>query len=300
MITAAQVKSLREKTGAGMMDCKKALQEADGDLDAAIKALRERGIAQAAKRADRVAAEGRVAACISEDGHAGALVELNCETDFVAKNADFGAFVQSLVSHVLANDSGGESGIGAGTLAATGKTVAESVTELIGVMGEKIDARRHARIDAAPGAALGSYVHPGDRIAVVIELMGVDGAEPAALQTVLRDVAMQIASMQPAFATRDDVDDAWLQQEREIAMTQAKELGKPENITERIAEGKVSARLKDVCLVDQIFVKSTGKQTVAQYLADAGKAAGAPALAVGRFIRFQLGEGVDAMAKSEG
>ncbi len=298
MITAAQVKSLREKTGAGMMDCKKALQDSDGDVDVAVKVLREKGIAQAAKRADRVAVEGRVAARIVEDGTVGALVELNCETDFVAKNEDFGAFVDTLIDHVLSENPG--SAFGDSVMAPAGKTVGENVTELMVVMGEKIQARRFARLEAAPGAALGSYVHPGDRIAVAVELQGVDGADPAALHTLLRDVAMQIASMQPLFATRDEVDPAWLQQEREIAVTQAKETGKPEKVQERIAEGKLASRLKDVCLADQIFVKSSGKQTVAQYLSEAGKAAGAPALGIAGFVRFQLGESLDAAGESEG
>lgn len=299
-ITAAQVKALRGKTGAGMMDCKKALQESDGDLDAAVKILREKGIAQAAKRADRVAAEGRVGARIGGDGSVGVLVELNCETDFVARNDTFGAFVDTLLDHIVAADPGGPEALAGSTLGTTGQSVAHSVTELTALIGEKVQARRYAHLAASSGCALGSYVHPGDRIAVLIELQGAAGADGPSLETILRDVALQIASMSPAFATRDEVDAQWLAQEQDIAMTQAREMGKPENVLERIAEGKVRARLKEMCLADQVFVKSTSKQTVAQYVAEAGKAAGAPELAVSRFIRFQLGEGVEATVGSEG
>lgn len=287
------VKALRETTGAGMMDCKKALQETGGDMDAAIQALREKGAAQAAKRAGRTAAEGRVAARIAADGRTAALVELNCETDFVARNDAFAAFVDVLAAHVLEADPGGDSALGASTISATGQTVDASVTELTAVLGEKTVARRYARLVAGKGCALGSYVHPGDRIAVVVELQGAVGGDADAIATILRDLAMQVASMAPLFATEAEVPEAWLKQEQDIAMVQAQESGKPENVLARIAEGKVKARLKEVCLVDQVFVKAAKKETVGQYVSQAGKAAGAPDLAVSRFIRFQLGEGID-------
>ena len=292
MVTASQVKALREKTGAGMMDCKKALSEANGDMDEAEKILREKGIAQAAKRAGRTAAEGRVSARIAEDGATGVLVEVNCETDFVARNNEFGGFVDVLATHVLGADPGGDGALGGSAITATGKSVDESLTELTAVLGEKMVARRYARFEAGSGSALGSYVHPGDRVAVVVELQNAGGADAAARDVILRDVAMQIASMHPLYATKADVPAEWFAREQEIAVVQAKESGKPENVLDRITEGKVKARLKDVCLVDQVFVKAAKKETVGQYVSQAGKAAGAPDLAVARFARFQLGEGL--------
>ena len=238
---------------------------------------------------------GRVAARISEDGRTGALVELNCETDFVARNDAFGTFVDILADHVMVADPGGDGALAGSSVAATGKTVAESLTDLTAVLGEKMEARRYSRLEAANGGVLGSYVHPGDRIAVIVELANAGDTDASDLQAVLRDVAMQICSMGPQFATARDVPEAWLAQEREIAMGQARELGKPENILERIADGKVKARLKEVCLNDQKFVRDTkGKQTVAEYVRESGKGAGAPDLAVSRFARFELGEGVQA------
>ena len=293
-ITASQVKTLREQTGAGMMDCKNALVECAGDGDAALKWLREKGIAQAEKRAGRVAAEGRVAARISDDGRVGALIEINCETDFVARNDEFGAFVDTLLAHVLAADPGSQEAFEASTLEATGKNVADSMTEFSGKIGEKLVARRYARVEAGPGCALGSYVHTLDHgTAVIAELKNVGDADATALAPILKDVAMQVTSMAPRFATDDDVDPVWRANELDVAMGKAREAGKPDNLLEKIATGMVQAQLKEVCLTAQKFVKES-KQTVAKYVTEAGKAAGAPDLAVSRFVRFQRGEGLDA------
>ena len=271
-ITAAMVKELRETTGAGMMDCKKALAATDGDKEKAIDWLREKGISKAEKKAGRVAAEGAVAAYVSEDAKIGVLVEINCETDFAAGNEQFRALEKKIAEHIAKANPADLDALSASEL--DGKTVATLITEATATIGEKISLRRFVRYESTGHIA--SYIHMGGKIGVLLDLTGGD----AALGT---DVAMQIAAANPLAIDRSGVDASALEHEKEVLRKQALEEGKPEKIVDKMVEGRINKYYKEVCLTEQIFVKDSEK-TVADVLGD---------VKVTAFTRYQLGEGIE-------
>lgn len=272
-ITAAMVKELRELTGAGMMDCKKALTETNGDKQKAIDFLREKGIAKAAKKAGRIAAEGVVAAFVDEAAKVGAVVEVNCETDFVANTDKFHALADKVAKHIMAENPADMDALNASML--DGKSVADFIKEAIANIGEKIDIRRFARYETEAGR-IASYIHMGGKIGVLVELSG-GTAELG------KDISMQIAAANPACVNRSQVDPAALEHEREVLKKQALEEGKPEKIVEKMVEGRINAYYKEVCLLEQPFVKEP-KQSVEKVLGG---------VEVARFARYQLGEGIE-------
>ena len=271
-VTAAMVKDLREKTGAGMMDCKKALAETDGDMQKAIDYLREKGIAKAAKKSGRIAAEGAVAAYVSKDEKIGVVVEVNCETDFAAKNEQFRALEKQIAETIAEKnpkdlDALNEIKIG-------GKKISDLVTEATATIGEKISIRRFTRYTTE--GRIASYIHLGGKIGVLVDLTG-------GTVDLGKDVAMQIAASNPLAVDRDGVPTEELEHEKEVLRKQALEEGKPEKIIERMVEGRIKKFYQEVCLVEQVFVKDPDK-TVKDIL---GKTK------VNRFVRYQLGEGIE-------
>lgn len=274
-ITAALVKELRERTGAGMMDCKKALSAVEGDMDKAIDFLREKGLAAAAKKAGRIAAEGVVGSFISADGKIGAVVEVNCETDFVAKTDNFKALVEKIAAHIVATKPADLEALMASEL--DGQTVEALVTASVAKIGEKISVRRFALYEA-PEGVVAAYIHGGGKIGVLVEFKG-GNAELG------KDVAMHIAAANPAYLDRTQVPAAELEHEKEVLSEQAKNEGKPEKIIEKMVLGRINKYYKEVCLIDQEFVKDPD-QSVGKLL----KANDAEVLA---FTRFQLGEGIE-------
>ncbi|HIQ40006.1 MAG TPA: elongation factor Ts [Sulfurivirga caldicuralii] len=274
-ITAAMVKTLRERTGAGMMDCKKALSETNGDMEAAVDLLRKKGMASADKKADRVAAEGIIAVAVSDDGKKAAIVEVNCETDFVAKGDDFQNFANAVAQVVL------ETGVVdpeqlAEQKLPSGQRVDEARRELIAKIGENVQIRRAELLQTENGR-IGVYRH-GDRIGVVVVMEGGD-------DTVVRDVAMHIAASKPAAISADDVPAEVIAREREIFTAQAKESGKPDNIIEKMIEGRINKFLKEITLLGQPFVKNPD-QTVEQLLKEMDAV-------VNQFARLEVGEGIE-------
>lgn len=274
-IKAADVKKLREITGVGMMDCKKALQEANGDLDAAVDILRKKGQKVAEKRASREANEGLVASALSDDGKQGALLELNCETDFVARNKEFGQLAEVLVRVALDKALDSVEALQNVEFAA-GRTVEQSLIEVTGKIGEKIAVRRVALLESADGRIV-SYIHPGSRLGVLVEMYGNGQVESAGT-----DVAMQVAAMNPIATTKDDVSESVKEKELEIARESARNEGKPDHIIDRIAHGKLERYFKDHVLVEQPFVKDSS-MSVKVMLQNAGAG-------VRQFVRFALGE----------
>jgi len=280
-ITAAQVNELRKSTGAGMLDCKKALEETGGDMEKAVDFLRKKGLAAAAKKAGRAATEGLVAAVINADGKSGALVEVNSETDFVAKNDKFQAFVADVANQVLAGAPADIDALMAqDSVKEPGKTVQITLNEAISVIGENLQIRRFARFESA--GLTGSYIHAGGKIGVLVELAGSGDLAPLA-----KDIAMHIAAAAPQAVRREEISTDVLDREKDIYRAKARETGKPENIIEKIIEGQVNKFYGEVCLLEQNFVKDPDK-TIQQIL----KAAGADAT-VTRFARFVLGEGLE-------
>ena len=271
-ITAALVKELREKTGAGMMDCKKALTAVDGDMEKAIDFLREKGIAKAEKKAGRVAAEGAVAAYVSEDAKIGAVVEINCETDFAAGNEQFKALTAKISKHIVETKPADLDALNNSEI--DGKKVSDLITEATATIGEKISLRRFACYETEGRVA--SYIHMGGKIGVLVELTAGDEA-------LGKDIAMQIAAAAPQAIDRAGVDAASLEHEKEVLRKQAEEEGKPANIIERMVEGRINKFYKEVCLNEQVFVKDSEK-TIKDVLGDAKVTA---------FTRFQLGEGIE-------
>ena len=255
-ITAAMVKELRETTGAGMMDCKKALTATDGDKAKAIDWLREKGISKAEKKAGRIAAEGAVAAYISDDAKVGVLVEVNCETDFAAGNEQFRSLEEKIAKHIAATNPADLDALNASEI--DGKTVAALITEATATIGEKISLRRFVRYETEGRVA--SYIHMGGKIGVLVDMTGGD-------EELGKDVAMQIAAAAPAAIDRSGVDAAALEHEKEVLRKQALEEGKPEKIVERMVEGRINKFYKEVCLNEQIFVKDSDK-TVKDILGD--------------------------------
>jgi elongation factor Ts len=282
-ITSEMIKSLREKTGAGMMDCKRALESSGGDMDAAIEYLRKKGAASGAKRADRSAKEGMIVTRVSEDGKRGVIVEVNCETDFVARSADFAAFANAVADAVATHNPASVERLM--DVQVGGKKVSELFNDLLAKVGEKIEIRRFKVVDTADGT-ISAYTHLGNKIGVLVELTGMSAATlPAG-----RDVAMQVAAMNPLVISRDQLDKTLIDREQDIYKTQAANEGKPAHIAEKIAAGRLEKYYQEVALLEQTFIKDSGK-TVRDYLADAGKASG-QTISVRRFQRFHLGEEV--------
>ena len=278
-ITASDVNKLRTLTGVGMMDCKKALTETNGDFDAAVKLLREKGAAVAAKRADKAANQGIVAAKTSECGCAIALVEVNCETDFVARNEDFGKFVDHVAETALASD------------ADPAETLKEELVAKIAAIGEKIEIRRSARFTKQGEGVLASYIHMGGKSGVILEL-GCTKAETASKPEVVelaKNLCLQVAASAPKYLTPADVAQADIDSESEIYRTQLLDQGKPEKMIDGIIKGKLNKFFSEICLVKQAYVKDLeGKTPVEKLLADVGKTVG-DTLTVRRYKLFQLG-----------
>ena len=282
-ITSKLVSDLRADTGAGMMDCKKALVEAQGDFEEAKKILRKKGLAAAASKAGRAASEGLVVAHVTVKG--AVLLEVNCETDFVARTEDFHTFAEKLADRIAAHDAFGDTRAGAVPELLTlswpgGETVGDAATQLVATLKENIQVRRFARWTARPGERFASYVHGNGRIGV---LVGVPGGD----ETLGKDLAMHIAASDPRFASRSEVSPEILATEREIARAQATAAGKPANVVERIADGKIEKFYQEAVLSEQAFVKDPEK-TVGQVVVER---AGKEALDL-RFVRFKLGEGL--------
>jgi elongation factor Ts len=289
-ITAALVKELREKSGAGMMDCKKALSEAGGDLEGAVDWLRKKGLAAAAKKAGRVAAEGLVGVCAR--GTRAAMVEINSETDFVSRNETFQSFVSSVAALALAVD-GDEAALAAAAFPGSGRTVAEEVTHMIATIGENIALRRAAALTVGQGV-VASYVHnavaPGlGKIGIIVALESAGDA--AKLEAFGRQLAMHIAAARPEAVTVADVDAAAVERERSILAEQARASGKPESIIDKMVEGRLRKYYEEVVLLEQIWVID-GEQKVAAVIDKVGRDVGAP-VAVAAFRRFVLGEGIE-------
>ena len=304
MITAAQVKELREKTGAGMMDCKKVLTETDGDMEKAIELLRERGIAKAAKKSGRVAAEGLVECYVSEDGKTGAIVEVNSETDFVAKNEEFKTFVMNVAKQIVEvnaetdfvaknqefrdfvmdvakqvvekNPANVEELLAQESISEAGKTVQEVLTNKIATIGENMNIRRFERFETT--GIVEKYIHGDGKIAVLVELT--NGTTELA-----KDICMQIAAARPEFVKDTDVPEERVQKEMEILKVQAMNEGKPEAIAEKMVQGRLRKFYEEICLVDQAFVKNPDKK-----ISDILKENNAEVI---RFARFEKGEGIE-------
>jgi len=284
-ITAAMVKELREQTGAGMMDVKRALTEAGGNMEEATKILRKKGLAAATKKAGRVTSEGAVHAYTN--GNVGVLVEVNCETDFVARTDQFRQFVQDvaqLIAKSKAQDVEQLKNEGW-----NGETVAQKTQAVIVKIGENVTIRRFAKYEAASGATIGAYIHAGGKIGVMVELVANNKSGNAA--DAAKDVAMHIAAAEPRFIKREDVTKKDLDTEREIAREQAVKSGKPDNIVEKMVSGKLEKFYGEACLLEQPYIRND-KQSVGDYLKEAGKQAGC-AYTVTRFVRYKLGEGIE-------
>ena len=277
MITAAQVKDLREKTGAGMMDCKKALTETDGDMEKAIEYLREKGIAKAAKKSGRIAAEGLVECYISEDGKTGAIVEVNAETDFVAKNQEFKDFVMDVAKQIVEkNPADVEALLAQESISEAGKTVQEVLTNKIATIGENMNIRRFARFESE--GLVAKYIHGDGKIAVLIE---VTKNNP----DLAKDICMQIAAARPEFVRDSEVPEERVAKEMEILKVQAMNEGKPEAIAEKMVQGRLKKFYAEICLVDQEFVKDPSKK-ISDILKEND-------MDVVRFVRFEKGEGIE-------
>lgn len=286
-VTAKQVKELREMTGAGMMDCKKALVETDGNMDAAVDLLREKGLAKAAKKAGRIAAEGLVRTAFSEDGKTASIIEVNSETDFVAKNPEFIEFVEVLADKALDQEDRSMDNFMEADYDKDHK-IKDVLTEKISKIGENMKIRRFMR-KATPGVVYTGYIHGGGKIGVIVGIK--TDATKDEIATVGKDVAMQVASMSPKFVTESEVDQDWLANETEIAKQQLLNEGKKPELLDRIIPGKIKALLKEVCLVDQKFVKD-GDITVAEYVAEESKKLGKP-MEVVEMVRYEVGEGIE-------
>ncbi len=277
MVTASLVKELREKTGAGMMDCKKVLTETDGDMEKAIELLRERGIAKAAKKSGRVAAEGLVEAYISEDGKVGAIVEVNSETDFVGKNEEFKTFVKNVAKQVVEkNPKDVEDLLNQEAIFEAGKTVNEALVGKIATIGENLTIRRFARFESK--GLLESYIHGDGKIAVLINMAKGD-------KEVAKDLCMQIAAARPEYLNEQAVPAERVEKEKEILKVQTMNEGKPEQIAEKIVQGRIRKFFEEICLVDQVFVKDSNMK-VSELLKQKDAE-------VVEFARFEKGEGIE-------
>ena len=293
-ITAAMVKELREMTGAGMMDCKKALTEADGNMEKAVEILREKGLAASAKKAGRIASEGMVEIFLSEDNKVGAIVEVNSETDFVAKNQVFRDYVAAVAKQASETTAADMDAFFEEKWALDAQyTVKEALSQQVAVIGENLNIRRFEKFEKAQAGKLVSYIHGGGRIGVMIELACENEAEE--LVELGKNIAMQVAALNPKFITEADVPAEFIAKETEILTIQAKNdpknAKKPENIIAKMIEGRLKKELKEMCLVEQPYVKDTD-MTVQQYIESVAKAVGAP-ISIARIVRFETGEGME-------
>lgn len=292
-VTAAMVKELREMTGAGMMDCKKALAETDGDMDKAVEFLREKGLAGASKKAGRIAAEGIVATLVSADDKNAVIVEVNAETDFVAKNEKFQTYVADVAAQALASTSENlESFMAETWVKDASLTVEQALSSQISVIGENMKIRRFTKIEEANGV-VASYIHAGGKIGVLVDVES--DVVNDAVKEMVKNVAMQAAALKPLYTSRNEVDAAYIAKETEI-LTQAAKNEKPDandKIISGMVAGRISKELKEICLLDQVYVKAEdGKQSVAQYVAEVAKANSAK-ITVKSFVRFETGEGLE-------
>ncbi|MBQ8312249.1 MAG: elongation factor Ts [Clostridia bacterium] len=290
-ITSAMVKELRERTAAGMMDCKKALTATDGDMEKAIEWLREKGLAQAAKKASRIAAEGVVAQYVAPCGCTGVIVEVNCETDFVAKTDNFKNFANNVAKHIAkANPASVEEMMDQKFVDDETKTIADLISDATVAIGEKISVRRFARYKTE--GVVSTYIHMGGKVGVLVEVACDEAHKDSeAVKEFAHDLALQIAAAKPEAVRREEVDSSKLEKEKEILRAQALNEGKPEKIVDKMVEGRIEKYYKEVCLIDQAFVKD-GDKNIKAYMADVAKATGAE-LDIVRFTRFERGEGIE-------
>jgi elongation factor Ts len=299
-ITAEQVSKLRSVTGAGMMDCKKALTENAGDFDKAIEYLRKKGIASASKKAGRTAKEGAVSAFVDTDHKAVVLVEVNCETDFVGKNENFQKLVENIARHIAkANPSDVTTLLAQKYTGDASKTIEEVQKEAIATMGENISIRRFVRYELASNKAVKTYIHAGGRVGVIVEvaLSNAEKAHQAAFSTYLSDLSMHIAAASPLYLKADEVPAETVAKEKEIALAQLQSQNKPADVLEKIAIGKINKYFEETCLVKQKFVKDD-KKSVEQLTHETGKALG-ETLSINRFTRYVLGEGVEVVEETQ-
>lgn len=292
-ITAAMVKDLREKTGAGMMDCKKALTETDGNMDEAIEFLRKNGQMKAEKKADRIAAEGLCDVII--EGDTAAVVEVNSETDFVAKNDEFKKFVAAVAKQAVSTSAADmDAFLGEAWNEDSAKTVKEALVDKIATIGENLSIRRFRKV-TADGGALVSYIHGGGRIAVLVKAEA-DGSSDK-VKEALSNIAMQIAALNPKYISDADIEQSYIDHETEIIRAQIendpKEAAKPDKVKEGMIKGRINKQMKEICLLDQVYVKAEdGKQPVAKYLEAVGKEIGGE-IKIVEFVRFETGEGLE-------
>ena len=292
-VTASMVKDLREMTGAGMMDCKKALAATDGDMDKAVEFLREKGLAAAEKKAGRIAAEGIVDTCVLADGKVASIVEVNSETDFVAKNEKFRDFVAAVAKQAAETTTTDLDTFLAEKWALdTSKTVKEELSSMIAIIGENMNIRRFERVNAENGFVM-SYIHGGGRIGILVEVDCTVNNEE--VQEAAKNVAMQIAALSPKYVDQSEISADFIAHEKNILkaqiMNDPANSKKPENIIEKMLEGRLNKELKEFCLVDQVYVKDSDL-SVGQYLANVSKQVGAP-MTIKRFVRFETGEGLE-------
>ena len=294
-ITAKMVKELREMTGAGMMDCKKALTNTDGDMDAAVEYLRENGLAKAAKKAGRIAAEGIVKTVVSEDETKAALVEVNSETDFVAKNADFQAYVAEVADQALTTTAADiDAFLAEPSQDEEGKTVKEALDGKIAIIGENLKIRRFEQVENKDGF-VASYTHMGGKIGVLVSVT--TDVVNDAVKEMAKNIAMQVAALNPKYTDRSEVSAEYIAHEEEVLLAQIendpKESQKPEKVKQGMVKGRINKELKEICLMDQVYVKAEdGKQIVSKYVAEVAKANSAK-IAVKGFVRFETGEGIE-------
>ena len=294
-ITAAMVKELREMTGAGMMDCKKALNEVDGDMDKAVEFLREKGLAAAAKKASRIAAEGIVATLVSDDKKSAAIVEVNAETDFVAKNEVFQSYVARVAAQVLAsNNTTMEAFMAEPWIDDASFTVEQELSQMVAKIGEKLSIRRFEKVTNENGV-IASYIHAGGKIGVLVNMDTTASAE--AVEECGKNVCMQVAALKPQFTNRNEVSAEHIAHEKEILLAAAKKENeeskkpKPDNIIEKMIIGRLNKELKEICLLDQTYVQDSDL-TVAKYVEKVAKENNAN-ITVKRFVRFETGEGLE-------
>lgn len=286
--TAKDVKNLREKTGCGMMDCKKALTQTDGDMEAAIDILREKGLAAATKKSGRIAAEGMAYAALNENGNVGVLIEVNAETDFVAKNADFKEFVKTCANTVMEQNPSDIDALMKCTASGTNESVESLVQEKVLTIGENIKVRRFERFEGV----LSSYIHADGRIGVIVKFENADAiAQNDEFKVFAKDIAMQVAAVNPAYLDRESVPADVVEHERKILVEQVVNDGKPAHIAEKIVDGRIVKFFKDVCLLDQPFVKD-GNISVQQYCKSISQKLGTD-IKISGFARFEKGEGLE-------
>ncbi len=288
VITAKMVAELRERTGSGMMDCKKALTQTDGDIEKAIEVLREKGLAAAAKKAGRIAAEGLVATYVVEDNSVGAIVEFNCETDFVAQNKDFIEMSKNLAKQVaLSNFSNLEELLNDKYIENNTVTVKEAITALIAKLGENLHLRRFNKLVATNGVVQG-YIHGGGRIGVIVN---VEGGTSEGIKEVAKELTLQIAATNPLFIRKEDVTTDSLDKEKEIYRQQAINEGKPEKIVEKMVEGRVQKYYKEICLIEQLWIRDQDF-TIRKFIENKSKELGTE-IKVNKFVRYEKGEGIE-------